>query len=102
MPSRSGGDNIPTGDFRNKRCVWDIPFEPSNDPHFASYPTKLVEPLILCGSDENDVVLDIFAGTGTTLLTAIRNRRKALGIELNPEYIEIAKRRLSAIQVNLI
>lgn len=102
VPSRSGGENIPTGEFRNKRCVWDVPFEPSKDPHFASYPTKLVEPLILSGSDESDVVLDIFAGTGTTLLTALRNRRTALGIELNPEYIEIAKRRLSTVQVNLI
>lgn len=86
---------------RNKRCVWDVPFEPQSDSHYASYPTKLVEPMILAGTDEGDTVLDIFAGTGTTLLTAIRHRRKGLGIELQPKYIEIAERRLKEIQVNL-
>ncbi len=81
--------------------VMDVPFEPSNDPHYASYPTKLVEPFILAGSDEGDTVLDIFAGTGTTLLTALRNKRKALGIELNESYIQISHKRLAEVQVQL-
>ena len=87
--------------YRNKRTVMDVPFEPSSDPHYASYPTKLVEPFILAGTDEGDTVLDIFCGTSTTLLTALRNKRKAIGIELNKEYIEISNRRLSEVQVKL-
>jgi len=86
---------------RNKRTTWDVPFEPSGDAHYASYPTKLVEPMILAGTDEGDTVLDIFAGTGTTLLTALRNKRRALGIELNESYIKISRKRLSEIQRKL-
>ncbi len=102
-PGRERMNGLVTNHYemRNPRTVRTIPFEPSSDPHFASYPTKLVEPLILAGSDEGDVVLDLFAGTGTTLLTALRNKRKALGIELNPEYVTISKRRLAEIQVRL-
>lgn len=79
---------------RNKRTTWRIPFEPQSDEHYASYPTKLVEPMILAGTDEGDTVLDIFAGTGTTLLTAYKLDRKFLGIELNPKYVDIANKRL--------
>jgi site-specific DNA-methyltransferase (cytosine-N4-specific) len=86
---------------RNKRCVWDVPFEPQSEEHYASYPTKLVEPMILAGTDEGDTVLDIFSGTGTTLLTALRHRRSAIGIELQPKYVEIARRRLAEVQVKL-
>jgi site-specific DNA-methyltransferase (cytosine-N4-specific) len=91
---------IDTG-TRNKRCVWDVPFEPSGDEHYASYPTKLVEPMILAGTDEGDTVLDIFNGTATTGLVALRNRRNYIGIELNEKYIGISKRRLKDVQVKL-
>jgi site-specific DNA-methyltransferase (cytosine-N4-specific) len=96
-----GAGGFLTGEQRNARTVRKVNFEPSGDEHYASYPTKLVEPLILAGSDEGDVVLDIFAGTGTTLLTALRNRRRALGIELNADYCGIMERRLREIQVKL-
>lgn len=86
---------------RNKRCVWDVPFEPSGDEHYAAYPTKLVEPMILAGTDEGDTVLDIFNGTGTTGITALRNRRKYIGIELQPKYVEITNRRFRDLQVGL-
>lgn len=102
-PSGNGvpGVMYQTPENRNKRCVWDVPFEPSGNEHYASYPTKLVEPMILAGTDEGDTVLDIFSGTGTTLLTALRHRRKALGIELNDKYVEMSKRRLAEVQVQL-
>lgn len=91
----------PNPEGRNARTIMTVNFEPQSDEHYASYPTKLVEPLILAGTNEGDTVLDIFAGTGTTLLTALRHRRNALGIELQPKYVEIAKRRLAEVQVNL-
>lgn len=80
---------------KNKRTTWSCAFEPQKEKHFASYPTKLIEPMILAGSDEGDVVLDPFAGTGTTLLTARRLKRAGLGIELHDDYIDIIKRRLA-------
>lgn len=94
-------DMRPNPEGRNPRTTWDVAFEPSGDEHYASYPTKLVEKMILAGTDEGDTVLDIFAGTGTTLLTALRHRRHALGIELQPKYVEILNRRLSEVQVKL-
>lgn len=79
---------------RNKRATWSCAFEPQKEKHFASYPTKLIEPMILAGSDEGDVVLDPFNGTGTTGLVSLSHRRNYIGIELNPEYIAISERRL--------
>lgn len=80
---------------RNKRSVWSIATQPMPMAHFATYPEKLVEPCILAGSRPGDLVLDPFAGSGTTLRVAIRHGRKAIGCELNFKYIsEIAPIRM--------
>ena len=60
----------PEGLMRNKRTVWSIPTEPSNIEHFAMYPKELVEMLLECGARPNGVVMDPFAGAGTTLKVA--------------------------------
>lgn len=52
------------------------------------------EPCILAGCPEGGTVLDPFAGSGTTLMVALRHNRKAIGIELNPEYVELARARI--------
>lgn len=62
--------------------------------HFAVFPPALVEPCILAGSRPGDIVLDPFSGTGTTGLVAIQHRRRYVGIELNPAYIELQRARL--------
>ncbi len=67
------------------------------EAHFATFPQKLVEPLIKAGSKEGDTVLDPFNGAATTGLVALNLGRKYLGIELNPEYIEISRKRLDRI-----
>jgi len=82
------------GELRNKRSVWTVQSEPVNEAHFATFPTKLIKPCILAGSKVGDYVIDPFLGSGTTGLVAALNGRNFIGIELNPEYIEIAKRRL--------
>jgi len=95
------GSRFANPDGRNARTLLDVPFEPQSNSHYASYPTKLAERFILAGSDEGDVVLDIFNGTASTGVAALRNRRKYLGIELQPEYIEISNQRLKEVQVKL-
>jgi DNA modification methylase len=83
---------------RNKRSVWTVATKPYAEAHFATYPTKLIEPCILAGSPVGGVVFDPFTGSGTTALVALTNNRSYIGTELNPEYIRIAENRLSAIQ----
>jgi DNA modification methylase len=78
----------------NKRDVWTISSRPFHGAHFAVFPQGLVEPCVLAGSAPGDLVLDPFAGAGTTGLVAERLGRRFLGIELNPEYAEMAERRL--------
>lgn len=84
---------------RNKRDVWDIPVQPTKEAHFATFPENLVKPCILAGSRVGGVVLDPFFGSGTTGRVAQMLNRNYIGIELNPEYIEIAKRRNDNIQM---
>ena len=80
---------------RNCRSVWTIPTQPYPEAHFATWPERLVEPMILAGSPEGGVVLDPFAGSGTTLHVARCLGRRSVGIELNPNYCELAAKRLA-------
>lgn len=80
---------------RNKRSVWTISTEPFPEAHFATFPTKLIEPCILAGCPEGGTVLDPFGGSGTTGLVADRLGRNAVLCELNPDYIAIGERRLA-------
>ncbi len=86
---------------RNKRSVWHVPIQPYKGAHFATFPIGLITPCILAGAPENSLVLDPFMGSGTTAFVAKTNRRKYLGIELNPEYIDLIKARLDNIPGNL-
>lgn len=85
---------------RNKRSVWSINTQPYPEAHFAVMPEKLVEPCILAGSRPNDIVLDPFSGAGTVAYVASKLGRAYLGIELNPQYVEMSKRRL--MQLSLV
>ena len=155
--------------YRNKRSVWTIAPESYSDAHFAAFPQKLVEPMILGGTSEagccpecgnpwirilekvvlpppdrqnnntfktypegrhgtgastlrNEVrretvgfeptcehehepvgcmVLDPFSGTSVVGRVAIKHRRRFIGVELNPEYIKMAQKRTSNVQVAL-
>lgn len=87
---------------RNKRTVWNIPLSKFRDAHFAVFPEKLIEPCILAGCPTGGIVLDPFFGSGTTGVVASKLSRKYVGLELNPEYVEIAKKRLSNLQIDLL
>lgn len=84
---------------RNKRNVWTVATQPYPEAHFAVYPPALIEPCVLAGSREGDTVLDPFCGSGTTGEVALKHRRKFIGIELNPEYVKLAEKRLREVQV---
>lgn len=91
---KHGLNGDPGPERRNRRSVWTIPTQPYPEAHFATFPEKLVEPCILAGSAEGDTVLDLFAGSGTTLAVAVRYGRRGIGIELNPEYCTLARARI--------
>ncbi|WP_081914548.1 DNA-methyltransferase [Thermus amyloliquefaciens] len=75
------------------RQIWDdIPGE-STKAHPAPFPLELAERLVRMFSFVGDVVLDPFAGTGTTLVAAARHGRSSLGVELVPRYAELARKR---------
>jgi DNA modification methylase len=78
-----------------KRDVWSIGQEQCHEEHYAIFPQKLIEPCILCGCPENGIVLDPFMGSGTTALVAMKQFRKYIGCEINPEYVKIAEKRIA-------
>lgn len=82
---------------RNLRTVWDINTRPYAEAHFATYPPALVEPCLALSSRAGDLVVDPFIGSGTTGLVAASMKRRFIGIELNPRYLEIAERRLNGL-----
>lgn len=79
---------------RNKRSVWTIPSQPCPEAHFATFPEALVQPCLLAGCPEGGTIMDPFMGSGTVGLVAEKYDRKWIGIELNPEYCNIAKKRI--------
>jgi DNA modification methylase len=87
---------------RNKRDVWEIATQPYPEAHFATYPEDLVIPCIKAGTPEGGVVLDPFAGSGTTLAVARRLGRRSIGIELNPAYVDLIKRRITKASLPLL
>lgn len=80
--------------LRNKRDVWTENTSSFKGAHFAVFPEKLIAPCIKAGSKENDIVLDPFLGSGTTAVVSRKLNRNFTGIELNPEYGELANNRL--------
>ena len=82
------------GSGRNIRSVWEINTAPFPEAHFATFPMALPERCIRIGSRPQDLILDPFCGAGTTGVVALRLGRRFIGIELSPEYVEMAKRRI--------
>ena len=78
---------------RNKRSVWTVTTQPYKEAHFATYPPDLIKPCILAGTKPGDVVLDPFSGSGTTGQVALELGRRAILIELNPDYAKIIDKR---------
>ena len=80
---------------RRKRSVWNIQNKPYRDAHFAVYPPELVEPCIKAGSEEGDIILDPFMGSGTTATVAKTLGRDYIGCELHEDYGKLIQKRLN-------
>jgi len=80
---------------RNARSVWTVTTQPFAQAHFATFPEALVRPCVLAGGRPGDLALDPFAGSGTVGVVALRHGRRFLGIELNPTYCAMARRRIA-------
>ena len=81
----------------NKRSVWTVNTKPYKGAHFAVFPSELIEPCVLAGSREGDIVLDPFMGSGTTAMVAKRNNRQYLGCELNQSYKPLQDERINSL-----
>jgi len=62
--------------------------------HPARFPEKLAEFFVLSGTNEGDIVLDPFSGSGTTAIVAAKNKRKWIGIDANQDYCELSLARM--------
>lgn len=86
--------------------IWDIPNVKSNHPektiHPCQFPIELVERCVLALTNENDVVLDPFAGVGSTLIAALKNGRRAYGTELQQEYIDKGLERIELLKKEVL
>jgi len=80
---------------KNKRSVWTVNKKPYKGAHFATYPSELIEPCILAGSERGDVVLDPFMGSGTTAAVAKSLGRNYVGCELHEDYGKLIQKRVS-------
>jgi len=82
------------GDATSRRTVWEIPTVKNPSINYAVFPEPLVERCMRAGSMKNDVVLDPFFGSGTVGIVAKRLMRKYVGIELNPDFVALAAKRI--------
>jgi DNA modification methylase len=89
-------ENFAANPGRNKRDVWTVTTKPCREAHFATFPPDLIEPCILAGAPVGGMVLDPFSGAGTTGMVSVAHGRAFTGIELNPDYCAIARRRIAA------
>lgn len=96
VPGKTNGNMTAVGNSttRNKRSVWTVNTRGYKEAHFATYPPKLIEPCILAGCPKDGIVLDPFMGAGTTAMVATGLGRHYIGCELNPEYADIARKRI--------
>jgi DNA modification methylase len=92
--NQSSLSEVGRGNGRNVRNVWTSATRPFSEAHFATFPPELVERCIKAGCPEGGRVLDPFGGAGTTGLLSDHLGRNCTLIELNPEYIKIARSRI--------
>lgn len=107
IPYITQNDKRLTGNGRNPTDVWyfnrvnNVTKKKLNLNHPTIYPIEMIERIILMASNENDVVLDPFLGSGTTVAAAIKLNRKGIGYEIDDNYKSEIKSRISNIQTQI-
>jgi site-specific DNA-methyltransferase (adenine-specific) len=104
MRERAGGrqmrDLWPMPEHDGSHIVWSVPTPPKREKRFGHHPTQkpleLLDRIIVSASSPGDIVLDPFAGSGTTGVAALRRKRRFIGIEVARPYAELAARRVDA------
>ena len=81
--------------FKRKKSVWDVKLQPNKDAHFAVFPPDLIKPCILAGSEEGEIILAPFMGSGTTALVAKSLGRDYIGCELHENYGNLIEERVN-------
>ena len=108
IPYITKNDKRLTGSGRNPTDVWyfnrvnNVTKKKLNLKHPTIYPADMIERIILMASNENDVVLDPFLGSGTTVAVALKLNRKGIGFEIDENYKEEIKSRIENIQTQLV
>lgn len=77
------------------KTVLKVPNQIGDKPHPTAKPIELMEILIANSTNENDIVLEPFAGSGSTCIAAKKLKRRFIGVEIDPQYCEIANQRLA-------
>ncbi len=99
-PKRGELSGNPLG--KNPTDVWEIPNVKANHVektiHACQFPVELVERLVLALTNPGDWVLDPFMGVGSTVIAALMHQRKAVGAEIVPEYVRVARERITAAE----
>tara|TARA_R110002072_G_C7927600_1_gene531447 strand:+ start:250 stop:1002 length:753 start_codon:yes stop_codon:yes gene_type:complete len=91
---------------KNPSDVWQLPkvtsgkgrASPERTSHPAQFPVSLIERIMLASTNEGDIVLDPFMGSGTTAEVAMRLNRKFIGFEISEAYMDIARKRLCSVE----
>lgn len=94
------GERFGPKNGRNKRSVWTVSSKSYRGAHFATFPPDLITPCVLAGAPKGGIVLDPFFGSGTTGAVALAHGRRYIGIELNADYIKLARKRLSEVRTS--
>ena len=92
--TRIEGEEFICPEYKKRDNVWEINVSSQNNGHPAVFPEQLAEDHIISWSNENDIIMDIFSGSGTTHKMALKNNRRFIGFELSNEYAEIEEKRL--------
>ena len=100
--SRIGNGVRVTLEYGRRGNVWQYDLsDVTGAAHSGTFPEKLAEDHILSWSNPGDVVLDPFIGSGTTAKMAIKHHRQFIGIDISPEYCDLVRRRIAAVQPTL-
>ena len=87
-------DEVAVSDKKNKRSVWTVTKKPYKGAHFATFPPELIEPCIKAGSEDGDIILDPFMGSGTTAMVSKMLDRYYIGCELHEDYGDLIQERV--------